>query len=110
MAEHSHFCPWCYRTVPCAMDCWIEPALSQERATGFPWLCDECEALLLARRAACSACAGCGQVADTKSQEPWSYWLALPPGADVAVRMGVVRPIPCPACVGYDDAGGGPGG
>lgn len=46
----------------------------------------------------CPTCDGCGQVADTDGQEPWTAWTNLPPGSDAAVRIGLVKPIPCPAC------------
>jgi hypothetical protein len=48
----------------------------------------------------CWKCKGCGQVADTDNQEPWTAWSSLPPGSDAAVRMGLVKPIRCPACSG----------
>lgn len=46
----------------------------------------------------CRRCLGCGQVANSEDAEPWSYWADLPPGSDLAVTMGVVRPVPCPDC------------
>lgn len=48
----------------------------------------------------CSRCWGEGQIADSEEGEPWSMWESLPPGSDLAVRMGIVQPIPCPACGG----------
>ena len=48
----------------------------------------------------CFKCQGCGQVANSEEQEAWTYWAELPPGSDVAVRMGLVKPIPCPSCGG----------
>lgn len=45
-------------------------------------------------------CDGCGKLASTEEQEPWAYWQMLPPGSDIAVRMGFVRPITCPECGG----------
>ncbi len=48
----------------------------------------------------CSKCDGCGQVADTEEQEPWSTWLDLPLKSALAVTMEVVKPIPCPKCQG----------
>lgn len=50
--------------------------------------------------AKCLKCDGCGRVGDTDDQEPWSMWESLPPGSDVAVKMGLVRPMPCPECAG----------
>ena len=46
----------------------------------------------------CKRCGGCGLIADTDEGEPWTAWSELPPGADLAVRIGAVSPVPCPAC------------
>lgn len=48
----------------------------------------------------CPKCMGEGKVADSTDQEPWSYWAKLPPGSDVAVKLGIVKPIDCPQCGG----------
>ena len=48
----------------------------------------------------CPKCAGCGQVADTEDQEPWSAWMALPVSASLGVVAGIVRPLTCPKCGG----------
>lgn len=48
----------------------------------------------------CQKCEGCGQVANTDEQEPWTAWLEIPLGSSMAVVMGLVRPIPCPECKG----------
>ena len=50
--------------------------------------------------AKCLKCRGCGKVANTEEQEAWVYWEELPPGSDLAVRSGLVRPVPCPECGG----------
>ena len=50
--------------------------------------------------AKCRKCQGDGKVANTDDQEPWSAWESLPPGSDIAVQMGLVRPITCPVCGG----------
>ena len=52
------------------------------------------------KRKPCVRCHGEGEIADTKDGEPWSAWKSLPPGSDVAVRLGWVKPIPCPICNG----------
>lgn len=49
---------------------------------------------------ACVRCLGCGQVANSEDAEPWSAWADLPPGSDLAVRAGLVKPVPCPECGG----------
>lgn len=48
----------------------------------------------------CLRCEGTGQIANTDDGEPWSVWEQLPPGSDLAVRAGLVRPITCPGCRG----------
>jgi len=55
----------------------------------------------------CPKCEGCGQIADTDDQDPWTFWSELPPGSDLAVRLGIVKPIPCPLCGGNDEAAHG---
>jgi hypothetical protein len=49
---------------------------------------------------ACSHCYGDGKVSDTKDEEPWYVWESLPPGSDIAVKMGLVKPKTCPRCEG----------
>lgn len=48
----------------------------------------------------CNRCDGCGKIADSDDGEPWSVWLAMPLQSSAAVLMGLVKPIPCPACGG----------
>lgn len=48
----------------------------------------------------CGRCRGCGQIADCDSGEPWTDWKGLPPGSNLLVRAGIVKPIPCPTCGG----------
>lgn len=51
----------------------------------------------------CDRCDGCGQIAcneEGEKGEPWSAWEELPPGSDLAVKLGLVWPIPCPTCGG----------
>lgn len=50
----------------------------------------------------CRRCDGCGKIANSENGEPWTQWASLPPGSDLAVRMGIVAPIPCPDCCGDD--------
>jgi hypothetical protein len=52
----------------------------------------------------CSRCDGCGQIASSDDGEPWTMWLELPPGSDLAVRMGIVYPLPCPKCSATPEA------
>jgi hypothetical protein len=53
----------------------------------------------------CPKCDGCGQVADTDDQEPWTAWTSLPLQSSAAVLMGLVKPIPCPVCRAAPPAG-----
>lgn len=46
----------------------------------------------------CQRCDGCGLIANSDDGEPWSFWLELPLQSSAAVIMGLVKPIPCPAC------------
>lgn len=46
----------------------------------------------------CPRCDGCGQLANTDDREPWSAWADLPIGSDLAVRLGLVKPVPCDLC------------
>jgi hypothetical protein len=52
----------------------------------------------------CERCNGCGLIADTDDGEPWTAWADLPPGSDLAVRMGLVKPISCLECGGTEPA------
>jgi hypothetical protein len=56
------------------------------------------------RKQPCPDCRGCGKVANSDAQEPWRYWEELKPPADLAVRLGIVAPIPCPRCFGSGEA------
>lgn len=46
----------------------------------------------------CARCDGCGLIANTEEGEPWTSWTSLPVESQVAVRLGLVAPIPCPVC------------
>ena len=46
----------------------------------------------------CKRCDGCGQISDGEDGEPWSVWMKLPLESSAAVRLGLVKPIPCPEC------------
>lgn len=48
----------------------------------------------------CPKCEGCGQIASGDDGAPWTFWANLPRGSDLAVQMGIVRPITCPTCGG----------
>lgn len=59
--------------------------------------------------AECRRCDGCGKVANTENQEPWSAWLELPLKSAHAVVLGLVRPVPCPSCGGTGECQGAAG-
>ncbi len=48
----------------------------------------------------CPKCEGCGKVADTKDQEPWTAWTSLPLNSSAAVLLGFIKPKTCPKCNG----------
>lgn len=48
----------------------------------------------------CARCDGCGRVADSEHEEPWTAWMSLPLRSSLAVLTGMVRPKPCPECGG----------
>ncbi len=51
----------------------------------------------------CRHCDGRGKVdnnPDYSEQAPWSAWENLPPGSDIAVKLGIVKPQDCPDCGG----------
>lgn len=50
----------------------------------------------------CLKCGGCGQVADNEDEEPWTEWERFASRFG-PVRMGMVRPKPCPVCSGGND-------
>lgn len=54
----------------------------------------------MSEQAKCLKCDGCGQVADSQDQEPWSFWMDLPLKSAAAVVLGLVKPITCPTCNG----------
>lgn len=53
---------------------------------------------------ACSACAGCGKVANDEDHTPWKYWAEMPLQSSVAVLMGLVKPETCLNCGGSGTA------
>lgn len=48
----------------------------------------------------CDQCLGCGKIANSDDGESWLYWLNLEPPANLAVTIGLVKPLPCPTCGG----------
>lgn len=51
----------------------------------------------------CTTCDGEGRTdsnPDVSERAPWSFWTSLPPGQDIAVRMGMVKAMDCTECEG----------
>lgn len=88
MTTPSITCPKCGRTSHHPDD----------MAEGYCGACHEYTRGLVTRP--CARCDGCGQVANSDDQEPWTAWLDLPLKSSLAVLAGFVRPIPCPVCHG----------
>jgi hypothetical protein len=55
----------------------------------------------------CPTCDGCGYVANDEDRTPWHLWEKLPPQAKMAIQMGLVRKLRCPACNGESEADDG---
>lgn len=49
---------------------------------------------------ACQRCLGWKRVANSDDGESWKYWAELRPPENLAVTLGVVRPVVCPRCGG----------
>lgn len=47
----------------------------------------------------CERCEGGGKLADDGCGTPWTHWVALSSAVGGAL-IGMVNPIPCPACNG----------
>lgn len=48
----------------------------------------------------CRSCLGCGKIANDDDASPWTVWADMPPPSNIAMTMGLARPIPCPECGG----------
>jgi hypothetical protein len=48
----------------------------------------------------CEGCGGCGLIANDDDGTPWRYWEELEPPANMAVTMGMVKPVLCETCYG----------
>lgn len=53
--------------------------------------------------ATCRRCDGCRQIANDEEGAPWTAWTDLPAASQIAIRMGLVSPIPCPDCAAGDN-------
>ncbi len=52
----------------------------------------------------CHRCLGCGEISSGEGGEPWTAWKELPAESNLAVRLGLVKPIACPYCKGTGKA------
>jgi len=48
----------------------------------------------------CQTCDGCGKIANDDDGTPWRAWEELPPGSDLSVKLGIIKPITCSECGG----------
>lgn len=48
----------------------------------------------------CMRCDGEGFTGSDAEHAPWSFWESLPPGSDIAVRLGFVVKVTCSKCGG----------
>lgn len=51
--------------------------------------------------ATCTLCDGEGYTDDNEDEyerSPWSFWLSLPPGSNMALHLGLVHKVPCVRC------------
>lgn len=49
---------------------------------------------------ACTKCDGCKQIANDDNGTAWWAWESLPSPSNLAVALGMVKPLPCPHCNG----------
>lgn len=48
----------------------------------------------------CTRCLGWKRIDDGDDGGSWKYWAELVPPQNIAVQLGLVRPIECPHCMG----------
>lgn len=48
----------------------------------------------------CTRCQGWKRIDNGSEGISWKYWAELPAGSDIAVKLGIVKPIECPRCKG----------
>ena len=48
----------------------------------------------------CKECLGWKRIADGDEGGSWKHWAELPPPSNLAVQLGLVKPIECPRCQG----------
>lgn len=49
---------------------------------------------------ACKKCLGWKRIDDGDEGLSWKYWAELPSPSNIAIQMGIVKPIECPRCHG----------
>lgn len=75
-----------------------------------PDTCGMCAPVEEPQTPICTRCEGCGELANSDSREPWTFWASLPSESSLAVYTGLVWPIPCDACNGTGHVRGEPAG
>ena len=83
----------------------LRAELIQCAAVAVAWAekIDRDQAAEPATKTKCHSCDGEGRTdshADASERAPWSFWENLPPGQDIAVRRGWVKPMDCVECGG----------
>jgi len=83
----------------------LRTELIQCAAVAVAWAekIDRDQAAAAAEKTKCYHCNGEGRTdshADVAERAPWSFWENLPPGQDIAVRRGWVKPMDCAECGG----------
>lgn len=53
----------------------------------------------------CEKCWGTGLLANDDDQSAWWQWAQLPPPSNLAVVIGLVKPVACHVCGGTGKAG-----
>lgn len=49
---------------------------------------------------ACERCLGWKRIDDGDEGVSWKYWAELPTPSNIAIQLGIVKPITCPHCNG----------
>lgn len=91
----------------------VLPPETPEQAPATPAFCSDCGLYVgpthsrcprcdraVPGRPSCMMCGGEGQVANTEGHEPWSTWERLPHDKKQVIRLGLVKKVKCPSCLG----------
>lgn len=61
---------------------------------------DACEYVEGEMMDVCTRCEGCGKIANDEEGSAWTHWENLPEESKLAIKLGLIYPIACPACGG----------